>query len=120
MKIRAVTVADYPALEKVSESAIKEKQKFERLVVSKETLLEMFAVSISLLKTVNILLTHSLPQYNKYKTHLIQSKIPDGTSTTVYRCGPMVDLCAGPHIPHTGKIKAFMVTKVRPQAHSRH
>lgn len=23
----------------------------------------------------------------------------------------MVDLCVGPHIPHTGKIKAFMVTK---------
>lgn len=52
-------------------------------------------------------------QYNKYKKHLIESKIPDGTSTTVYRCGPMVDLCVGPHIPHTGKIKAFMVTKVR-------
>ena len=27
----------------------------------------------------------------------------------------MIDLCIGPHIPHTGKIKAFMVTKVRPQ-----
>ena len=51
-------------------------------------------------------------QYNKYKVQLIQSKIPDGTSTTVYRCGPMIDLCVGPHIPHTGKIKAFMVTKV--------
>ncbi|KAF7970500.1 hypothetical protein HWV62_23817 [Athelia sp. TMB] len=89
---RAVTNADYPALEKVSEAAIKEKQKFERLVVPKETLLEMFA-------------------YNKYKKHLIETKIPDGTSTTVYRCGPMVDLCTGPHIPHTGKIKAFMVTK---------
>ncbi|THG93331.1 hypothetical protein EW026_g7876 [Hermanssonia centrifuga] len=89
---RPVTNADYPALEKVSEMAIKEKQKFERLVVPKETLLEMFA-------------------YNKYKKQLIESKIPDGTSTTVYRCGPMVDLCVGPHIPHTGKIKAFMVTK---------
>jgi hypothetical protein len=52
-------------------------------------------------------------QYNKYKVHLIQSKIPDGSSTTVYRCGPMIDLCLGPHVPHTGKIKAFMVTKVR-------
>jgi len=52
-------------------------------------------------------------QYNKYKQYLIESKIPDGTSTTVYRCGPMIDLCVGPHIPHTGKIKAFMVTKVR-------
>lgn len=24
----------------------------------------------------------------------------------------MIDLCVGPHIPHTGKIKALMVTKV--------
>ncbi|KAF9233915.1 hypothetical protein BU15DRAFT_90186 [Melanogaster broomeanus] len=89
---RAVTHADYPALEKISESAIKDKQKFERLVISKEKLLEMFS-------------------YNKYKKYLIETKIPDGSSTTVYRCGPMVDLCVGPHIPHTGKIKAFMVTK---------
>lgn len=89
---RPVSNADYPALEKVSESAIKEKQKFERLVVSKDNLLEMF-------------------NYNKYKQYLIETKVPDGSATTVYRCGPMIDLCVGPHIPHTGKIKAFMITK---------
>ncbi|KAF8208228.1 hypothetical protein K438DRAFT_1574863 [Mycena galopus ATCC 62051] len=92
MEDRAVSATDYPALEKVCESVVKEKQKFERLVVKKETLLEMF-------------------NYNKYKKYLIETKVPDGTSTTVYRCGPMVDLCVGPHIPHTGKIKAMMVTK---------
>jgi len=37
-------MVDYPALEKVSEMAIKDKQKFERLVVSKAKLLEMFHV----------------------------------------------------------------------------
>lgn len=42
---RAITNADYPALEKLSEGAIKEKQKFERIVVPKETLLKMFGVS---------------------------------------------------------------------------
>ncbi|KAJ7216642.1 hypothetical protein GGX14DRAFT_518303 [Mycena pura] len=89
---RAVATGDYPALEKISESAVKEKQKFERLVVKKETLLEMF-------------------HYNKYKKYLIETKVPDGTSTTVYRCGPMIDLCVGPHIPHTGKIKAMMIIK---------
>ena len=25
----------------------------------------------------------------------------------------MIDLCMGPHIPNTGKIKAMMITKVR-------
>ncbi len=89
---RPVSNLDYPALEKLTEGAVKEKQKFERLVVSKEKLLEMFG-------------------YNKYKKYLIETKVPDGTSTTVYRCGPMIDLCVGPHIPHTGKIKAFMITK---------
>ena len=94
--------------------AITEKQKFERIVVLKETLLEMFAVcGTEFLSRLHSLLTSfSFPQYNKYKKHIIESKIPDGTSTTVYRCGPMIDLCVGPHIPHTGKIKAFMVTKV--------
>src|ERR1700722_3336095 len=41
---RPVTVADYPALEKLSDMAVKDRQKFERLVVPKETLLEMVSV----------------------------------------------------------------------------
>jgi threonyl-tRNA synthetase len=41
---RPVTTADYPILEKLSELAIKDKQKFERIVVPKETLLQMFEV----------------------------------------------------------------------------
>lgn len=32
--------------------------------------------------------------------------------TTIYRCGPLIDLCRGPHIRHTGKVKAFKVIKV--------
>jgi len=110
---RPVSNTDYPSLEKISELAIKEKQKFERLVVTKEKLLEMFNVGSTCFRTSIVdLITW---QYNKYKQYLIQSKIPDGTSTTVYRCGPMIDLCVGPHIPHTGKIKAFMITKVMAQ-----
>ena len=110
---RTVTNADYPALEKLSEDAVKEKQKFERIMVPKETLLKMFEVRLVGV-TETPALTSAL-QYNKYKKHFIETKVPDGTSTTVYRCGPMIDLCVGPHIPHTGKIKAFMVTKVRSQ-----
>ena len=50
-------------------------------------------------------------EYNKYKQHIIKDKIPDGTSTTIYRNGPFIDLCRGPHIPHTGRIKTFKVMK---------
>ncbi|EGV64598.1 threonyl-tRNA synthetase [Yamadazyma tenuis] len=87
-----VSQADFANLEKVATKGIKEKQKFVRLEMTKEQLLEMFA-------------------YNKYKVQFIQEKVPDGTSTTVYRCGPLIDLCLGPHIPHTGRIKAFKVLK---------
>lgn len=50
-------------------------------------------------------------KYNKYKVHFIKDKVPDNTSTTVYRCGPLIDLCLGPHVPDTGRIKSFAVTK---------
>jgi threonyl-tRNA synthetase len=43
---RPVSNTDYPALEKLADVAVKEKQKFERLVVSKEKLLEMFHVRL--------------------------------------------------------------------------
>jgi threonyl-tRNA synthetase len=93
MEDRAVSTDDYAPLEKIAMSAIQEKQPFQRLDLDKNTLLEMF-------------------KYSKYKVHFIKDKIPDGGSTTVYRCGPLIDLCTGPHIPHTGRIKAFSVMKV--------
>ncbi|KAI5475030.1 threonyl-trna synthetase [Pseudohyphozyma bogoriensis] len=89
---RAVAQTDYPALETLAKNVVKEKQKFERLVLTKEQLLEMFA-------------------YNPFKVHIIKDKIPDGTSTTVYRNGTMIDLCRGPHIPHTGRVKSLAILK---------
>ncbi|KAL4705634.1 hypothetical protein ACJJTC_002020 [Scirpophaga incertulas] len=32
-------------------------------------------------------------------------------TTTVYRCGSLIDLCKGPHVRHTGKVKAVKITK---------
>lgn len=89
---RTVSTTDYPLINKMADKIIKDKQKFERLVVSKDDLLEMF-------------------KHNPLKLRLISDKIPDGTSTTVYRCGPLIDLCRGPHITNTSRIKAFTVTK---------
>ena len=71
---------------------VKQKQKFERLVVTKEEALEMFAG-------------------NPFKEQIISTKVPDGTRTTVYRCGDLVDLCRGPHLPNTGRVKAFAATR---------
>ncbi|KAG0232594.1 threonyl-tRNA synthetase [Actinomortierella wolfii] len=89
---RVASQTDYASIETVAKSAIKEKQPFIRLEMTKDDLLEMF-------------------KHNPFKIHLIKDKIPDGTKTTVYRCGPLIDLCRGPHVPHTGRIKAFAVMK---------
>lgn len=32
--------------------------------------------------------------------------------SSFYRCGPLIDLCRGPHVRHTGKIKALKIYKV--------
>lgn len=42
---------------------------------------------------------------------ILNEKVKTPT-TTIYRCGPLIDLCRGPHIRHTGKVKAFKVVKV--------
>ena len=48
---------------------------------------------------------------NPFKEQIIQTKIPDEGRTTVYRCGDLIDLCRGPHVSHTGKVKAFAATR---------
>lgn len=55
----------------IANRIIMEKQPFERLIISKAELLEMF-------------------KYNKCEVHFIQEKVPDGTSSTVYRCHRLV------------------------------
>uniref|UniRef100_A0A668TEL4 threonine--tRNA ligase n=1 Tax=Oreochromis aureus TaxID=47969 RepID=A0A668TEL4_OREAU len=86
-----VSSNDFPCLESLCKKIIKEKQPFERLEIKKETLLEMF-------------------KYNKFKCRILNEKVTTPT-TTVYRCGPLIDLCRGPHVRHTGKIKALKIHK---------
>lgn len=38
--------------------------------------------------------------------------LPADKTITVYRCGPLVDLCRGPHIPNTSFVKALACLKV--------
>jgi len=46
---------------------------------------------------------------NKFKVELI-TNLPADAIISCYRCGPMVDLCTGPHIPNTGYLKALTVS----------
>jgi threonyl-tRNA synthetase len=42
----------------------------------------------------------------------IISRIPDGVTISAYRQGEFVDLCTGPHLPSTGRIRALKLTGV--------
>uniref|UniRef100_A0A4X2LAB6 threonine--tRNA ligase n=1 Tax=Vombatus ursinus TaxID=29139 RepID=A0A4X2LAB6_VOMUR len=88
---RGVSSTEFPILENMCKTIMKEKQPFERLEISKEILLDMF-------------------KYNKFKCRILNEKV-DTPTTTVYRCGPLIDLCRGPHVRHTGKIKAIKIFK---------
>jgi threonyl-tRNA synthetase len=83
---------DYSPVEGEVGKIIKQKQKFERLVITKEEGLELFAD-------------------NPFKVNILTTKVPDGSRTTVYKCGDLIDLCRGPHLSHTGKVKAFAATR---------
>ena len=86
------TEAHYKEIEKAAIKIVNSKQKFERLVLTKEDALEMFAE-------------------NPFKVQTIKGKVKDGDKVTAYRCGDLIDLCTGPHIPNTNIIKAFKVMK---------
>ena len=46
-----------------------------------------------------------------YKVELIND-LPDGETISFYKQGNFTDLCRGPHLPSTGKIKAFKLTSI--------
>jgi len=47
----------------------------------------------------------------KYKAEIIAS-IPSEQGISLYREGDFIDLCRGPHVPSTGKLKVFKLMKV--------
>lgn len=49
---------------------------------------------------------------NPYKIELIEEFHKENLPLSAYRQGNFIDLCRGPHLPNTGKIKAFKLTKI--------
>ena len=77
-------------LEKIEEEMkkiIKEDYKIERFVLPKEEALELM-------------------KDEPYKVELIND-LPEGEEISFYKQGDFTDLCAGPHLPSTGKVKAI-------------
>lgn len=88
------TAEDLLALEKEMKSIIKERQRFERIVTSREEAREFFT------------------RLNQpYKLSRLDD-IPENEDVTFYRNGEFTDLCAGTHVEHTGRIKAFKLLSI--------
>jgi threonyl-tRNA synthetase len=83
-----LTDEDLPEIEKEMQRIVQEDQPYKRREVSKAEALKFFQ-----------------EKSDPYKTELI-SELEDG-AITFYEHGEFTDLCRGPHIPSTGKIKAF-------------
>lgn len=90
---KTLSVDDLPAIEKKMLELAKEKNTYDRREVSKEEALAYFT-----------------EKGDTYKIELI-NELEDGT-ITFYQQGAFVDLCRGPHIPDTGKIKAVKLLSV--------
>ncbi len=85
---RQISSDELPKIEKKMLELARQKNEYTRKEVSKKEALEYFE-----------------GKGDEYKLELI-SELEDGT-ITFYEQGKFVDLCKGPHIPDTGKIKAI-------------
>ncbi|MBQ8178160.1 MAG: threonine--tRNA ligase [Clostridia bacterium] len=92
--ITPINTDSVPAIEAEMKKIIKENIPIVREEVSRDYALNFFA-----------------EQGEIYKVELIQD-LPEDATITMYRQGDFVDLCAGPHIPSTGYIKAFKLTSI--------
>ncbi|MBX9867682.1 MAG: threonine--tRNA ligase [Burkholderiales bacterium] len=91
---RAFTPEDLVAIEKKMAQLIEKNLPLERVEMSREDAI-LFFESIG----------------EEYKVEVISS-IPAGEIISLYRQGDFIDLCRGPHVPSTGKIKAFKLMKL--------
>ncbi len=86
-----VSETDFPKIEAEMQKIVSAKIPIRRREISKAEALKMY-------------------RNEPYKTELI-SDLPDGT-ISIYEQGDFTDLCRGPHVPHTGFVKAFKLIKV--------
>ncbi|HHV16373.1 MAG TPA: threonine--tRNA ligase [Gelria sp.] len=83
------TPEDFALIEKEMNAIIKADYPFVRKELSREEALDYFS-----------------KQDEVYKVELIQD-LPEDATISLYQQGEFVDLCAGPHVPSTGKLKAL-------------
>jgi threonyl-tRNA synthetase len=86
----------------------------EDLVVIEKKMLDIVKQDLPVIKAImsrSDAINFFKKQGEKYKAEIIQS-IPNDEDLTVYTQGTFSDLCRGPHVPSTGKLKVFKLMKV--------
>lgn len=92
--VSAFTQEDLVKIQAEMEKIVKENFPIERLEVSR-------AKAIAIFEELG----------ETYKVELIQD-LPEDVIISMYKQGEFVDLCAGPHLPSTGKVKAIKLQSV--------
>ncbi len=88
------TPEDLEKIEKRMTEIVNDELRIDRLVVDRDQAVMMFR-----------------QMGENYKVQIVE-ELPADEEITIYKQGPWMDLCCGPHVPNTGKLKAFKLTKV--------
>ena len=91
-EMQSLNQEDIEKIEKRMQEIVDADLKFEKVELSHAEALKMF-------------------KDNPYKIEMI-NELPKDEKISAYKHGKFADFCRGPHIPSTGKIKAFKLTKV--------
>lgn len=90
----SLTLEDLPRIEKKMDEIVKRDLKIEREEMDRDEAVKFF-------KSIG----------ESYKAEIIES-IPSGETISLYRQGDYVDLCRGPHVPNTGRLKVHKLMKI--------
>ena len=90
----SLTLEDLPKIEKKMDEIVKRDLKIEREEMDRDEAVKFF-------KSIG----------ESYKAEIIES-IPSGETISLYRQGDYVDLCRGPHVPNTGRLKVHKLMKI--------
>lgn len=101
---RTLIPEDLPILEEKMKKIIKENHNFKKEEISVENAIEHFK---KLKQDYKVEIIKDIQNKN-------QSTDQPSNNLTIYKSGPFVDLCAGPHLDSTGEInsQAFKLTKI--------
>jgi len=89
-----ITMEDFSKVEAEMEKIIKSNLPIERFTLPREEAIALMS-----------------KYHENYKVELIRD-LPEDAELSFYKQGSFIDLCRGPHLPSTGKLKAFKLVSI--------